>query len=347
MSIIKESVEKALRREATESVPVGIFLGGSWPVINSGITLESLVGDPVKTAKIFFEVNRRLDADLIMIGAGATAILIKALGGKIKFRGKGAPDIIGCPIENEDDLNGLEVEKAFKDSDVKWIIDTAKHVVSLNNNERMILASGRAPFTLAAQIYGLEKTCKAIYKNKKFIHELLEKATELSITYFKKMILEGKVHGAFIADPSASGDVLSKRHFEELVLPYTKRVVSAIKELGKPSVLHICGDITDRLHLISDTLVDCISLDSKVDMNNAKKIIGNKICLAGNVCPTEVLEFGSSQEVWEATKECLNKGARKGGFILMPGCDLAGGVPEKNIRTFVETAHNWKKELAV
>ncbi len=343
MSILKESVERALRRETTEVVPVGIFLGGSWPAINSGNTLESLVGDHVRTAEIFYEANKRLQADLLMVGAGATAILIKGLGGKIKFRGKGAPDIISCPIESKDDLYGLNIHKAFEDPDVNWIINTAKHIAKLNNDERMILASGRAPFTLAAQFYGLEKTCKAIYKDKRFAHELLEKTTELSIAYFTKMILSGNVHGAFIADPSASGDVLSIKHFEEFVLPYTKRVVSAVKELNKPSILHICGDITDRLHLIPDTQVHCISLDSKVEMLNAKKILGEKLCIAGNVCPTEVLEFGSLKEVVDATNECIKKGAGEGGFILMPGCDLAGGVPEVNIKAFVETAHNWKK----
>jgi uroporphyrinogen-III decarboxylase len=62
---------------------------------------------------------------------------------------------------------------------------------------------------------------------------------------------------------------------------------------------------------------------------------------AGNVDPVKILEFGGGHEVVEATRECLRKGTGKGGFILMPGCDPAGGVSEENIKTFVDTAHNW------
>ena len=56
--------------------------GGSWPIINSGLTLESIIGDVRRTAKAFYEVNERINADIIMVGVGSTALLIKALGGK-------------------------------------------------------------------------------------------------------------------------------------------------------------------------------------------------------------------------------------------------------------------------
>ncbi len=205
----------------------------------------------------------------------------------------------------------------------------------------MVLASGRAPFTLATQIYGLENFSRAMYKNKKFAHEILEFTTNLSIAYFETMIGKGLVQGAFVADPTASGDVISKRHFEEFVLPYLKRVILAVKRFDKPVVLHICGNISDRLKLIPETGVDCLSIDTKVDIEKAIIEIGDHICIAGNVDPVNVLEFGDCHEVIEATKECLRKGTGKGGFILMPGCDPAGGVSEENIKTFVDTAHNW------
>ena len=65
MANSKEVVLKSFNREETEYIPVGAFLGGSWPIINSGLTLESLIGDVQRTAKAFYEVNERINACLL------------------------------------------------------------------------------------------------------------------------------------------------------------------------------------------------------------------------------------------------------------------------------------------
>ncbi len=238
-------------------------------------------------------------------------------------------------------MSGLSVPKAVDDPSVIWLKDVAKEVVGLSEEKRLVLASGRAPFTLATQLFGLEKFSKAIYKNPSLAHRILEFTTELSTAYFRLMLEEGNVHGAFIADPSASGDVISKKHFEQFVIPYLGRVVKAVKELQKPVMLHICGDIIDRLGLIASTGIDSLSIDTKVDVAKAVEIVGDEISVAGNVDPVNVLEFGTVEDVISTTSQCITKGTAKRGFILLPGCDLAGGVPEKNIKAFIDTAHKW------
>jgi uroporphyrinogen decarboxylase len=338
MNTSKEISMRALRREKADKTPVGIFLGGSWPIINAGLTLESLIGDAKKTAAVFLDVNERLDADIIMAGTGSTALLIKALGGEVRFDEKGAPQILSELIRNEADLRSLSVESAIQDTSVRWLADTSRYMSEYSKKKKLILASGRAPFTLATQLYGLEKFSKAIFKNPEFVGKLLAFTTELSLAYFKLMIQEGAADGAFIADPSASGDVISKKHFSQFVLPYLKKVVEGIKTLHRPVMLHICGDISDRLELLPDTGIDSLSVDTKVDLTNAFNAIGNKISIAGNVDPVGTLEFGTDDEVEKAVSACLEKVKKMPGFILLPGCDVAGNVPEKNLKAFVESA---------
>lgn len=338
MSTSKEILDKAFRLKPQEEIPVGIFLGGSWPIIHSGLTLEGLIGQAEKTAKVFHQVNEKLDGDLIMVGTGATALLINALGGEIKFKDNGAPAVIGELIKTENDLSRLKVSDAIQHPAVRWLFETARHLSRLAGRERLILASCRAPFTLAAQLYGLENFSRDLYKKRTFAHDLLEFTTELSIAYFQQMIDEGEVHGVCIADPTASGDVISTRHFKEFVIPYLTRVVKVVKDKGKPVILHICGDITDRLSLIPETGVDCISLDTKVNLANAKNSVGDQICIAGNVDPVNILQFGTRTEVEDAVKLCISQSRDTGGFILLPGCDLDAGVSEENIKAFVDAA---------
>lgn len=337
----KERALRAFDLKQPDRVPVGVFLGGSWPVTHSGLTLEGLIGDPAKTARVFYEVNKDLDADIIMVGTGATALMIRALGGDVRFTAKGAPSIITGPVTTEADLGRMTVTAARNDPAVNWLFETAGCLSRLTADERLVLASGRAPFTLAAQLFGMDQFLKSLYKNKSFAHKLLNFTADLSAWYFMTMLDRGLVHGSFMADPTASGDVISKKHFQEFAFPYLQRVVSRINAAGNPVMLHICGNISDRLEIIADTGVNCLSVESKVSIRAAQKLIGSRVCIAGNVDPVDVLEFGDQANICQAAMRCIEEGAAGGGFILLPGCDLGDGVPAENIRRFVDCAHNW------
>jgi len=339
----REQVLTAMRGGDPGRVPAGICLGGSWPISQSNASLQHLIGDAVTTARIFYDVHESVDADLIMVGTGATALLCRALGSEIKFSTRGAPDIVSEPVASEADIQILSVKSALADESVVWLRDVAAELVKLNNSKRAIFASGRAPFSLAAHLCGLEKLSRSFYKDKSFAVALLEFTTELSIGYFKLMLSVDGVDGAFIADPTASGDVISARHYENYALPYLKKVIEEVESLGKVSMLHICGDITDRLELITRSGVNSVSLDYKVNLSKAREIVGNTVCLAGNVNPVDILQFGSEDDVKSTSNACLNDLASGGGFILLPGCDIASGVSATNISAFVETAHSWKK----
>lgn len=343
MTTSKELATIAMSGQNGGKVPVGTILGGSWPIIIEGFTLEGLIGDAQKTAEIFYRVNERLDADILTVGTGATALLLRALGGDIRFSKKGAPEIMSEVVNHKEDLQLLNIAAALEDPAVQWLGEVAAELSRLAGNQRFIMASGRAPFTLASQIFGLENFLRVLHKDKLFAHKLLEFTTQLSIEYFRLMNKTKSLPGAFLADPTASGDVISRKYFEEFALPYLTRVVTAIKQDYGYVMLHICGNITDRLALLPGSGIDSLSIDTKVDIAFAKKLIGKDVCIAGNVDPVQVLEYGTLDQVYQASRNCLEAGARDGGFILLPGCDLAAAVPEENVRVMVETAHAWQK----
>jgi uroporphyrinogen decarboxylase len=337
----KQLTEQAIAGEIRGPVPVGVVLGGSWPVIREGYTLEELIGDAGKTAAIFHQVNERLDADILTVGTGATALLIRALGGKIRFHRNGAPEILSGPVWTQHDVGRLNLASAFRDPAVRWLGEVSARLAELVADRRFILASGRAPFTLAGQIFGLENFLRALYKNPALAHELLAFTTELSIAYFRLMNGTKALPGALVADPTTSGDVISRKCFEKFALPYLKKVIQAVKEDYGYAVLHICGDITDRLPLLEGIGIDVLSIDSKVSITAAKNMIGRSVCIAGNVDPVGVLEDGQPDQVATATRDCLEAGTGDGRFILLPGCDLAAAVQEANIKAMIKAAHDW------
>ena len=336
----RDIVLDAFHMKKTERIPVGVCLGGSWPFFVEGETLEGLLCDPKKAAGIFYEVNERVDADFITVGTGATALVLEVLGAEISFSRNGAPSIVSVLAGSKPDIDKLDISGAFKTERVRWLKAVAEETIKINRGRRALFVSGRAPFTLAGQIAGLEAFTKSLYKDRQFAEYLLDFTLELSSAYYKFMLeLEG-LDGIFVADPSASGDVLSVRHFEEFAVPWLKRLGERLAPFKKSSLLHICGNITNRLHLLPHTGLGMISTDSKVAMKDAREILDGGMGLAGNVHPVFVLEELSPQEVAEHTRQCLSE-APSVGFMLLPGCDLSAGTPEENVAAFVKAGHEW------
>ncbi|MDR0886712.1 MAG: uroporphyrinogen decarboxylase family protein [Clostridiales Family XIII bacterium] len=347
MTTPNENVRDAFLGKKPARIPVGVCLGGSWPFFVENVTLRDLLTDPIKTAEIFYRVNERVDADFITVGTGATALLIESLGGEVTFTDNGAPVISSLLVSSVSDLEALDIEAAMKTERMAWLKAVATETVRINNGHRSIFVSGRAPFTLASQIMGLEVFSKALIKNPSLAAKLLEFTTRLSIAYFEFMLEVPGIDGIFIADPSASGDVVSTRHFERFVLPYLTSVVQRLSAYNKLSLVHICGDITNRLHLLPQTGMQMISVDSKVDLKTAKEILDGRIGLSGNVNPVAVLEDLSPDEVYQVSKQCLKDGAADGGFMLLPGCDISAHVSEANVKAMVDVAHEFTHEWNV
>ncbi|GHU41731.1 hypothetical protein FACS1894111_04470 [Clostridia bacterium] len=337
-----ENVRAAFLGKRPERIPAGVCLGGSWPYFLEGVTLLELLEDPIRAAEIFYRVNEEVDADFVTVGTGATAFLIEGLGGDIAFSSDGAPAIASLLVQSEEDIASLDIQAALAVPKVQWLKEVAKETLRLNQNKRSIFISGRAPFTLAGQLLGLETLSKSLYKNKTLVEKLLDFTTELSVAYYEFMLEVPGMDGIFIADPSASGDVVSKRHFETWVVPYLTKVVSRLARHDKLSLVHICGNITDRLHLLPQTGIQMVSVDSKVDLLTAKEILKGQIALAGNVNPVASIEEKSPEEVYADATKCLDAGAKDGGFLLLPGCDLSAKARVENVRAITKAAHDWQ-----
>lgn len=333
----RERALAAFRLEETDSVPVCVFLGGSWQIAESGSTYKELLGEPEHAARIFVDSSEEFDADIATVGTGATALFMKALGGRVEFNRRGFPVILEEPLKSKEDLGRLTPEMIVNDPDVRSLIASSASMSRLFGGKRLLLGNARGPFTLAGQMFGLENLSRALYKDTGFANELIDFTTQTVLLYFRAMIGEGGADGIVIADPTASGDVISRRHFDKFALPCLEKIAGEMRSLEKPVMLHICGNIADRLEQIADLPIDCLSVDTKMDLGLVEKRIGGRLCIAGNVNPVDVLKFGSPQKTAAEAERCIKLGGGRG-FVLMPGCDIAPGVPRENIQALLSAA---------
>ena len=139
-----------------------------------------------------------------------------------------------------------------------------------------------------------------------------------------------------------SNSFISPKQFEELALPGLEIVVNRIIKAGMTPLLHCDGDWTGNLpamrRLPAGKIV--VQLDGLTDIFKAKEVIGDRMCLFGDV-PAAKLVTGSTAEVDEYCHRLIEEVGKGGGFVLAAGCEVPPNARPENLRTMVEAVKKY------
>lgn len=128
---------------------------------------------------------------------------------------------------------------------------------------------------------------------------------------------------------------------EEFHSLYERCVFRAWKQHGvQVSLLHICGNATRVIDLYAETGADLIEIDNKVDLAMAKRAIGDRAALMGNVHTVTELLDGTPASVRAAAQRCIDQAGSGGGFVLGSGCIVPRRAPLENVIEMVRVAHS-------
>jgi hypothetical protein len=123
----------------------------------------------------------------------------------------------------------------------------------------------------------------------------------------------------FPASRSSNG-FLSPKNFEKFSLPYLLKIVNAIVAKGSPIFFHLDQAWIKILPYFKQFPEGnyLLHLDGMTDMFEAKKIIGDRMCLMGDV-PARLLKLGTPEQVKDYCKTLIKTIGRGGGFVLSAG----------------------------
>ncbi len=337
----REMIIEAFKGGKPERVPVTLFGGGMWSIKDYGSSFEELSRDAARMTDMLVASAERLLCDIVYAGSGYNNFHASALGGAIKFREMGAPDLREHLVDGPEDLEKLELSYLDRDEVIGVVREAVRQTREKIGDEYVVTMTAWGPFTLAARLVGEETMMKATFKKPDFVFQTIDFVTDLLIHLYKPLVEDQVLEVITLADPTASGDLISKKQFEKFAVPALKKFTNWAKAAGAYTLVHICGNTSDRLELMPATGADCISLDHKTDIAKAKAILHGKMCFAGNVDPVGVLLQGSVRQVEEACRNVIETAGTDGGFILMPGCDIPPTVPYENVRKFIQVAREW------
>ncbi|MFH1138211.1 MAG: uroporphyrinogen decarboxylase family protein [Pseudomonadota bacterium] len=136
----------------------------------------------------------------------------------------------------------------------------------------------------------------------------------------------------------AAPSMLSPALWDRFAWPYFKRLVEEVVEMGLIAILHLDANWTSRLDRFRELPGGrCImSLDGETDIFQAKRIVGDHLCLMGDV-PAALLYLGEPAEVRDYCRKLIREIGPEG-FILQSGCDIPANAKLENARAMVETA---------
>lgn len=331
-----------IRLEKTPRLPVSLLSAGAWTLNQSGLTLEqALTASPSRIADTIAQTNERAGCDIVWPGSGYHNLAIRGAGGKIKFRVKGTPDVQEPLLQDLQDISRVRLGSVREDPGIVVLAGAARLLVDSIGTHTVVGTSQWAPFTLGGLAFGVERLMRSLHKDKAAAHAIMEFATELCLAYLEPFI-EAGVSMISLADPAASGDLISRQQFEEFSLPYLTRAAGILKSRGIWITVHICGNTTNRLDLIPQSGADIMSVDYKVNLSDTRRILGSRIAFAGNLNPVSVMQKQSPEGVSAASLECIKSAAGgSGGYILMPGCDIPPSVPIENVQAMVRSAQTF------
>jgi uroporphyrinogen decarboxylase len=341
----RETILKAFEGGRPERVPVTLFGGGMWSIKDYGTSFEELANNAAKMADMCVTEADKIRSDVIYVGSGYNnfhaAALGTAFGVGIKYREIGAPDLTAHFVHSEEDIEKLDIADIHKHPVVQTVMDATRMVKEKIGKKHLVTMTCWGPFTLAARFVGEEAFMKYTFKKPAFVEKMADFCADLLIRLYEPLVTDG-IECLSIADPTASGDLINPKQMERFAVPPLKKISDWAKSKNVHTILHICGNTSDRLELFPRTGCSAIFFDQKVDISKAKEVLFGKMCFGGNIAPVHVLLNKTAAEVTEACREIIEIAGKDGGFILVPGCDIPPTIPYENIKAFHDVALNWK-----
>jgi len=199
----------------------------------------------------------------------------------------------------------------------------------------------KAPFDIIGDtLRGTRGIVMDMFRQPEKLLEALERITPLTIRSAVNAI--DASGGRVVFMPLHKGDdvFMSDKQFGTFYWPTLKKVVLGLIEEGIVPVLFAEGGYNNRLETIAELPPGRVVWQfDQTDMVLAKRVLGGKACIAGNV-PTSLLVTGSAETVKNHCRKLIETCGEGGGFILTGGANLDRGKAE-NLRAMMEAVKEY------
>ena len=268
-----------------------------------------------------------------------------AFGSKIIFPEDGVPYTKEYLLEDEDQLLRLKTVNPCDSERMSQSVNAVELYKRRLGNDSVVIGWVEGCLAEAADLRGVNELLMDLVINEAFVIELLDLCLEQAVLFARAQIDAGAdIIGVGDAIASVAGPV----YYQKFALPYQIKLLSAIREMGAKTKLHICGDVTPFLEFLPAEHCDIIDLDWMVPLDRAAQLFGGKCTLSGNYDPVAVLLQGTPASVRQAVIDCGKAAAARHcsdssaaiRYFSSAGCEVPKYTPPANLLAVAQTLAN-------
>ncbi|MFM2119976.1 MAG: hypothetical protein RL722_1444 [Pseudomonadota bacterium] len=308
----------------------GSFMGlATAPDLATEVTLQPLDRYPLDAAILFSDILTVPDA----MGLG----LSFAAGEGPKF---------ASPVRDEAAVARLEVPDMAK---LRYVFDAVTSIRKALNGRVPLIGFSGSPWTLACYMvegggsddYRLVKSM--LYGRPDLMHRLLAVTADGVAAYLNEQIKAG-AQAVMIFD--SWGGVLADGAFQHFSLAYTRRVLAGLirEHEGQriPAIVFTKGGGL-WLDEIAASDVDAVGLDWTVNLGEARRRVGHKVALQGNLDPNVL--FAPPEAIAAQARAVLDSYGNHPGHVFNLGHGISQYTPPESVSVLVETVHSHSRAM--
>jgi uroporphyrinogen-III decarboxylase len=199
------------------------------------------------------------------------------------------------------------------------------------------------PFDFFADFFrGSKGMMLDMYRCPDKLHEAMEKAIKMTVDRVIEDTLHAPNRNVFIALHWGLDGFMSPDQFNTFYWPPLKKMLEQLILADVTPCVLWEGNCTSRLETIKDIPAGkCVYAFEQTDMFKAKEILGDTVCIQGNV-PASMLVTGTPEDVDDYCKKLIEVCGKGGGFILD---GATAGVPDdakyENVKAMFDAAKKY------
>jgi Uroporphyrinogen decarboxylase (URO-D) len=189
--------------------------------------------------------------------------------------------------------------------------------------------ASKAPFDILADtLRGTRAMMVDMYRRPDMVLKALERITPL---YIKQGVAAATHAGnpvVFIPLHKGADGFMSDEQFKKFYWPSLKALILGLAAEGCVPFCFCEGSYNTRLQYLKELpKASCLWVFDRTDMANAKKLLGKRLCIGGNV-PAGMILTGTAEQVRAYCKNLIDVAGKGGGYIMALGTSMDEGKPE-------------------
>ncbi|TCV91485.1 uroporphyrinogen decarboxylase [Biostraticola tofi] len=245
------------------------------------------------------------------------------------------------PVTSAEDVRKLPIPDP--EQELGYVMNAVRTIRRELKGEVPLIGFSGSPWTLATYMVegGSSKVFtrikKMMYAEPQTLHLLLEKLAASVVLYLNAQIRAG-AQAVMIFD--TWGGVLTGNDYREFSLHYMHSIVDGLQREHQgrrvPVTLFTKGG-GQWLEAMAATGCDALGIDWSTDIGEARRRVGDKVALQGNMDPSVL--YAAPGRIEQEVAAILERYGQGEGHVLNLGHGIHQDVPPEHAGAFVEAAH--------